>query len=121
MEIIFSKPLSKTDVTHRLAIPSEKLDMIATLSLGEKVSVAVIDATGRQWSFDLSTRNKGNYFKPVISGKQWLEFVRLKHLREGDKITFYRETIENNEVRFRIEKEFIGASIVILGVPIRNS
>ncbi|TXG61596.1 hypothetical protein EZV62_012959 [Acer yangbiense] len=87
MASIFTKPLSKTDVSHRLAIPSKKLNEIATLSLGEKAHIPVIDATGRQWSFLLSTRNEGKFFKQVISGKEWLEFVKKKQLREGDNIT----------------------------------
>ncbi|KAI9176384.1 hypothetical protein LWI28_002140 [Acer negundo] len=121
MEIIFKKPLSETDVNHRLAIPSKKLAEIATLSLGEKVRIAVIDATGNQWSFLLSTRNEGKFLKPVISGKEWLEFVSRRHLREGDNITFYRETNENNEVTFKIGIEFTRVSTVIFGVPIRTS
>ncbi|KAK0589537.1 hypothetical protein LWI29_015577 [Acer saccharum] len=121
MEIIFKKPLSETDVNHRLAIPSKKLAEIAKLSLGEKVRIAVRDATGHQWSFPLSTQNEGKFLKPVISGKEWLEFVSRKHLRKGDNITFFRETNENNEVTFRIEIEFTGVSTVIFGVPIRTS
>ncbi|KAK0598897.1 hypothetical protein LWI29_000473 [Acer saccharum] len=116
MEIIFSKPLSETDVSNRLAIPSGILDKIAPLSMGQKVSIAVIDATGHQWSFLLSTRNDGKYLKPVITG-EWLQFVGERGLHKDDKITFYRETIENNEVRFRIGIEL--AQIVLFGVSMR--
>ncbi|KAK1583798.1 hypothetical protein Q3G72_027022 [Acer saccharum] len=119
METIFSNKLSDTDVNQRLAIPSKKLNQIAPLSLGEMVSIAVIDATGHQWSFLLSTRKDGRYLKPVITGNEWLQFVRERHLREGDKITFYRETIENNEVRFRIVIEL--AQFVLFCVPTRRA
>ncbi|KAK0600221.1 hypothetical protein LWI29_012815 [Acer saccharum] len=119
MEIIFSKKLSETDVSHRLAIPSEKLDKIAPLSLGDKVSVAVIDDTEHQWSFLLSTRNEGKYLKPVISGNEWDRFVSERHLRKDDNITFYRETIENNEVRFRIRIELTGVPFFLFGAPMR--
>ncbi|KAI9186035.1 hypothetical protein LWI28_013207 [Acer negundo] len=115
MEIIFSKELSETDVNHRLAIPSEKLDKIAPLSLGKKEPIVVIDATGYQWSFLLSTRNEGKYLKPVISGNEWRRFVTERKLRKGDKITFYRETIENNEERFRIGIELIGVPFFLFG------
>ncbi|KAK4850967.1 hypothetical protein QYF36_011398 [Acer negundo] len=86
MAILFSKELSETDVSHRLAIPSGKLDQIAPLSLGEEVSIAVIDATGHQWSFRLSTRKEGKYLKPVISGNQWRRFVTERNLRKGPDI-----------------------------------
>ncbi|KAI9186619.1 hypothetical protein LWI28_019125 [Acer negundo] len=119
MAILFSKELSETDVSHRLAIPSGKLDQIAPLSLGEEVSIAVIDATGHQWSFRLSTRKEGKYLKPVISGNQWRRFVTERNLRKGDKINFYQETIENNEERFRIEIELIGVPFFLFGAPMR--
>ncbi|KAK0572599.1 hypothetical protein LWI29_033984 [Acer saccharum] len=121
MASIFTKPLSKTDVSHRLAIPSKKLNEITTLSLGKKVRIPVIDATGRQWSFLLSTRNKGKFLKPVISGKEWLEFVKKKQLRKGDYITLCRETNQNKEVRFRIGIKYTGISIVLFGATIRTS
>ncbi|KAK0600339.1 hypothetical protein LWI29_013921 [Acer saccharum] len=116
MVTIFSKKLSKTDISHRLAIPSKKLNQIAPLSLGQEERIAVIDDTEHQWSFLLSTRKEGDYLKPVIIG-EWLQFVRERGLREGDKITFYRETIENNEVRFRIGIKL--AQIVLFGVSMR--
>ncbi|TXG65105.1 hypothetical protein EZV62_006380 [Acer yangbiense] len=90
METIFSKQLSDTDVNQRLAIPSEKLDQIAPLSLGQEKHIAVIDDNEHSWNFRLSTRNEGNYLKPVISGNEWKQFVRERHLRKGDNITFYR-------------------------------
>ncbi|KAK1582502.1 hypothetical protein Q3G72_015659 [Acer saccharum] len=117
METIFSKKLSDTDVSHRLAIPSKKLNQIAPLSLGQEERIAVIDDTEHQWSFLLSTRKEGDYLKPVIIG-EWLQFVRERHLRKGDKITFYRETIENNEVRFRIGIELV--PVLLFGASLRS-
>ncbi|KAK0602107.1 hypothetical protein LWI29_030415 [Acer saccharum] len=102
METIFSKKLSDTDVNQRLAIPSEKLDQIAPLSQGQEKHIAVIDDNEHPWNFRLSTRSEGKYLKPVISGNEWRQFVGERGLHKGDKITFYRETLENNEVRFRI-------------------
>lgn len=105
-DIIFSKKLSKTDTTHRLVLPSEKLKKIAKLSPGEGKRITVMDTTEREWLFRLSTQTKGKFLKPVISGKVWREFVSKKRLQEGDKIILFREKNETNEVRLRIKIEY---------------
>ncbi|CAK7324634.1 unnamed protein product [Dovyalis caffra] len=91
MEVLLgNKLLTPTDIKHRLAYPTQKLDAIP-IPLGQNVvGFAVRDATGRVWNFELSVRARGRHPKPVIIG-DWLLFVREKGLVVGDRIFLTNE------------------------------
>ncbi|KAJ0075245.1 hypothetical protein Patl1_34528 [Pistacia atlantica] len=107
MVVIFSKELTGTDVNNRLAIPTECLEQFGKIP--EEHHSLNFDALwtweGHEWPFCLSTRRKDPYSKPVLNGKGWLAFVEDRHLKEGDTITFSKETDEANGVTFRIKAQ----------------
>ncbi|KAJ0075241.1 hypothetical protein Patl1_34524 [Pistacia atlantica] len=106
MVAIFSKKLTCTDVNNRLAIPTECLEQFGKIPEGHhSINFCALDLEGHEWRFCLSTRTKDPHPKPVLNGKGWLAFVEDRHLKEGDTITFSKETDEANGVTFRIKAQ----------------
>ncbi|GLT85800.1 hypothetical protein SLE2022_039760 [Rubroshorea leprosula] len=96
---LFKKPLKRTDITRRLAIPSKSLEFFPNFNEGHTVKLN-IRYEGRMWPMVCSTRKQG-YKKPVFSNG-WIPFVRRNRLDVGDVVTLYGEDDEE-EFWFRIE------------------
>ena len=95
---MFSKPLSRTDISKRLAIPTYSLSMFPPFQDGRhEIKLEVWDDDGKMWKFVCSIRKTGNYQKPVFS-EVWLDFVRAKGLSVGDEVSLYK--IENRTKLF---------------------
>ncbi|XVF45880.1 hypothetical protein PTKIN_Ptkin02bG0243000 [Pterospermum kingtungense] len=93
---IVSKSLKKTDIEKRLTVPSKSLDCLPPLGGKHVADFHVKDESGRVWKFQIYTRKKNKYLKPVLT-KGWREFVCSKELRVGDRIVFYMEKEEEEE------------------------
>ena len=99
--MMFSKRLTQTDISKRLAIPTDSLSMFPPFQDGRhEIELEVWDDDGHDgkiWKFVCSIRKIGNYQKPVFS-KVWLDFVRAKGLSVGDEVSLYK--IENRSKLF---------------------
>ena len=94
---IFSKRLTQTDISKRLAIPTDSLSMFPPFEDGgNEIELEVWDDDGKMRKFVCSIRKTGKYQKPVFS-KVWLDFVRAKGLSVGDEVRLYK-----NENRIKI-------------------
>ncbi|XWS32749.1 hypothetical protein CRYUN_Cryun22dG0016300 [Craigia yunnanensis] len=90
MEMMFSKPLSRTDIS-KLAIPTYSLSTFPPFQDGRhEIELEVWDDDGKMWKFVCSIRKTGKYQKPVFS-KGWLDFVRAKGLSVGDEVRLYKD------------------------------
>ncbi|CAO2819254.1 unnamed protein product [Amaranthus hypochondriacus] len=109
---ILSKPLSNTDIKHRLACPTKCVDMLVenlgclpdlNLPFGlYDFEFQVLDEEGgRIWCFRLITRPNRQYFRPEISG-DWLHFVRARSLKRGDRVQFYTYNNSASQVRLGV-------------------
>ncbi|KAJ0097833.1 hypothetical protein Patl1_29247 [Pistacia atlantica] len=79
---VFSKFLSNTDSTVRLAIPTNALPHFE--SLGER-DLLVRDWTEQEWNFRLSIRNIGHP-RPVFT-RDWARFAQAKRLQLNDLLS----------------------------------
>ncbi|OMO94998.1 hypothetical protein CCACVL1_05653 [Corchorus capsularis] len=106
MKLLFTKQLSKTDVEKRLAIPTSSLRAFNLNVDAYSVGFEAEDMkSGRIWQFQCTTRTKGFYSKPIIS-KGWVQFVKFKQLRVGDRVTFYKSNEHNEaQVPYKVEVE----------------
>lgn len=97
--MMFSKPLTKTDISKRLAIPTSRLPLFPALPSedgGNEIEMEVWDdnyydgnSNGKLWKFVFKIRNNDKYRKPVFS-TGWLDFVRAKGLAVDDVVTLYK-------------------------------
>ena len=96
--ILFSKCLSLTDVSKRLAIPTSCLKNFPSFEGKYSIPLHVLDQNGEEWIFVCSARKNG-YPKPCfIQG--WLRYVNSKRICVGDRVHFYKDA--ESEV-YRIE------------------
>ncbi|XVE83998.1 hypothetical protein DITRI_Ditri16bG0133500 [Diplodiscus trichospermus] len=95
---VFSKRLTQTDISKRLAIPTESLSLFPPFEDGGKeIELEVWDgnddddeSNGKTWKFVCSIRKTGKYKKPVFS-KGWLSFVKAEGLSAGDEVKLYKK------------------------------
>lgn len=116
LELIFSKMLTHTDVSRRLAWPSQHLDMLFEIlgrqasnrnsPLFRRVNFQVLDEKQQIWKFSCSTRHFGHP-KPVLTGG-WLAFARTQLLQPGDVILFYRNHDPASRAPFVVYVKYIG-------------
>ena len=57
-----------------------------------------VDATDNAWRFCLSTRMTGAYPKPVLLRSSWHRFVEQKGLAPEDRVVFFMERDEANDM-----------------------
>ncbi|XVF60266.1 hypothetical protein PTKIN_Ptkin08bG0031100 [Pterospermum kingtungense] len=88
--VLFSKRLTHTDTSKRLAIPTKSLAFLPHFCGGHALELPVRDDNGHCWTFVCSIRKTGAYQKPVFQ-QCWREFVVAKRVNVGDKVTFYEE------------------------------
>ncbi|KAL9353770.1 hypothetical protein Peur_051740 [Populus x canadensis] len=104
MEVLMEKKLSQTDIEYRLAFPTSSLRAFPMPEGETAVYFEATDTLENEWNFRLSIRGENDrYTKPVITG-DWLQFVRDKGLKVGDKISLTREEGVNG-VRYSIRAE----------------
>ena len=109
----FSKLLTKTDIQKRLSLPTKCFKSLPSLKGSHGRDFPAIDESGFGWTFQCSTRKKGNP-KPVLA-KGWLTFVRHKELKAGDRVKFFKVKDQSDTATpfYRIEAE---KEIKIFGV-----
>ena len=104
MEVLMDKKLSRTDIECRLAFSTSSLWAFSIPEGETAVYFEATDTLEQEWNFRLSIRGENDpYTKPVITG-DWLQFVRDKGLKVGDKIFLWREEGVTG-VRYRIRAE----------------
>ncbi|KAJ4822672.1 hypothetical protein Tsubulata_027235 [Turnera subulata] len=88
---LFTKELSSTDVTYRLAVPTRALHDHFHIPEGEnEIEVLVKDSSDQDWEFMLSIRPNHPNLRPVFIG-EWMAFVRSKGIMEGDRVILYKQ------------------------------
>ena len=103
----FEKILTASDVSQKLAVPSELLGDQYRGGGGEQLTV-MDTQTQNMYKFVLSTR-QGPYRKPVFT-KEWLKYSRDQQLQVGQKIYFWKN---DSEEFFRIQvlRDLLGAGL----------
>ncbi|XVE93269.1 hypothetical protein REPUB_Repub01dG0176200 [Reevesia pubescens] len=90
-----SKILTQTDVGVRLSFPTATMRQHFKLEGGTRsVDFQVRHKNRELWTFRLYTRKNDVHPKPVLT-KGWIEFVKKKDLRVGDKVIFLE--LENGD------------------------
>ncbi|ESR44603.1 hypothetical protein CICLE_v10003967mg [Citrus x clementina] len=88
---VYSKILTETDVSTRLAVESNTIDeFFLAFEAGQySQNLVVEDENGERWPFRLFIR-QGPYRKPTISAG-WRCFVMSKQAEVGDQVVFIKE------------------------------
>ncbi|WRX20783.1 hypothetical protein QQP08_013270 [Theobroma cacao] len=88
---MFSKRLTRTDMSKRLALPTKRLSLFPPFDGGNEIELVIWDddVNGQVWNFVCSIRQTG-YPKPVFSRLR-LDFVVAKGLTVGDKVTLCKK------------------------------
>ncbi|KAF5731822.1 hypothetical protein HS088_TW18G00507 [Tripterygium wilfordii] len=103
--LLFSKPLSTTDIRKRLSIPVRILPNLPPFIDGRHMTdLQVEDEGGKIWSMRCIVRKKGKK-KPVLS-RGWTKFVQKNDLITGDRVTFVKKqgTLLANYYKIRVKK-----------------
>ncbi|KAK8486659.1 hypothetical protein V6N11_033112 [Hibiscus sabdariffa] len=93
IQLVFVKTLTQTDIEKRLSVPTKKKICFLDFGGQHNVGFKAMDSKGKVWPFSCSKRKAKGYPKPVLS-KGWLPFVRCWELEIGDKVIFYRQTMD---------------------------
>ncbi|XVF45879.1 hypothetical protein PTKIN_Ptkin02bG0242900 [Pterospermum kingtungense] len=104
MELVLSSDLKKTDIEKRLTIPSRSLGFFPRLGSKHMVDFQAKDESGDEWKFQIYTRAKSRYLKPVLT-KGWRKFVCSKELRVGDRVVFFMEKQQAGPVMYHVKVE----------------
>ncbi|TXG71250.1 hypothetical protein EZV62_006185 [Acer yangbiense] len=116
LDEIFSKSLKQTDISARLAIPTDALKHI-NMPEGDN-NVYPKDLDGKEWRFQCYTRPTGHPKPAFTTG--WLDFVRAKGLQIGDKVTFSKlEDEAGGPPQYRIHASRLGA-IKLMGAKVEG-
>ncbi|KAJ6427704.1 hypothetical protein OIU84_023158 [Salix udensis] len=100
---LFTKVLSPVDTTHRLTVPMANLEDFEFPAGQHAINIEATDTIEKQWTFKLSIRPNLTP-RPVFTG-QWIQFVKEKGLKVGDRIVFSRQQTEGDGVHYRIRAE----------------
>ncbi|KAJ0040168.1 hypothetical protein Pint_28684 [Pistacia integerrima] len=95
---VFSKFLSETDSTVRLAIPTSALPHFENFGGRD---LLVRDWTGQEWKFCFSIRKVGHP-RPVFTG-DWVRFAQAKCLQLNDLLIFTQ--LEHGQYRVEVFRE----------------
>ncbi|CAK7357078.1 unnamed protein product [Dovyalis caffra] len=95
---LFTKKLKPTHISHTLSVPTHVLEAFQIPEGTHMMKFEAIDATDNVWRFCLSTRLTGVYPKPVLLRSSWLRFVKQKGLVPNDRVVFFMERDEANEM-----------------------
>ncbi|KAF3438073.1 hypothetical protein FNV43_RR20829 [Rhamnella rubrinervis] len=99
----FEKTLSPSDVSQKLAVPTEFIGD----QYGGGEHLVVMDCRRNMYEFVLSTRRQGPYRKPVFT-RDWLKYSKDQQLQAGQTIYFWKN---DNEEFYRIQvlRDLLGA------------
>ncbi|KAJ0097103.1 hypothetical protein Patl1_29255 [Pistacia atlantica] len=95
---VFSKFLSNTDSTVRLAIPTSALPHFESFG---GCDLLVRDWTEQEWRFRFSLRKVGHP-KPIFTG-DWVRFAQAKHLQLDDLLIFTQ--LEDSQYKVEVFRE----------------
>ncbi|CAL2278966.1 unnamed protein product [Prunus armeniaca] len=95
------KVLTRTDVSQRLGVTTEMLNMLPPYNREHDVPVRVLDDTGMIYEFKLSVRAEGA-LKPIFQYQEWRAFVHRRNIRTGDVIYFWEQESVDHRTEYRI-------------------
>jgi hypothetical protein len=95
---LFTKKLKPSHLSHTLSIPTHVLEAFPIPEGGHMMNFEAVDATDNAWRFCLSTRLTGAYPKPVLLRSSWHRFVEQKGLAPEDRVVFFMERDEANDM-----------------------
>ncbi|KAI5314528.1 PREDICTED: B3 domain-containing [Prunus dulcis] len=99
--VMIEKVLTNTDVTQRLGVTREMLNILPPHNREHDVPVRVLDDTGMVYEFNLSVRVEGA-LKPVFQYQEWRAFVNRRNIKAGDIIYFWEEASVAHRTEYRI-------------------
>ncbi|KAJ0017330.1 hypothetical protein Pint_09621 [Pistacia integerrima] len=100
---VFSKSLTKTDINHRLCIPTNSLPMFPPFAEGSNIQSLIVhdmEEAGIVLNLRFYVRQNGHP-KPALAG-DWVQFVRRKGLKIGDEVELFRFIDANGEITYTI-------------------
>ena len=100
----FEKSLKKTDVTQKLAVPTEFVTSNDLVNGAELVTTDFSTSLEKSYTFELSIR-ESDYTKPVFQYKAWQQFVKDNCLREDDIIEFWK--VDNERYGIRATRKYL--------------
>ncbi|KAB2036153.1 hypothetical protein ES319_D04G204500v1 [Gossypium barbadense] len=101
--MVFSKPLTDSDIKKRLAIPSKTLAYLPNFDGSNGVRINIMYGT-KIWPIDCTVRRKGHQ-KAIFSGRLWRAFIMSNELKVGDRISLYKVQGEDGCSHFKFEAE----------------
>ena len=104
--LLFCKTLTKTDIEYRLHFPTHCLQILPFPRAQRHIQFLVKYRDNPPPSTFICIKRNGRYSKPTIT-RGWLEIVREKQLKVGDRLRFYIEAGDQPMI-FRIEAERLG-------------
>ncbi|KAK8516631.1 hypothetical protein V6N13_080724 [Hibiscus sabdariffa] len=85
--LLFSKKLTRTDIEHRLAVPTIIIRSLPNLNGGHTVEIPLVHGR-KTWTIVYAVR-KQKHKKPEFRG-EWKKFVTAESLKVNDRITIYK-------------------------------
>ena len=95
---LFTKKLKPTHISHTLSVPTHVLEAFPFPEGAHTMKFEAVDATDNVCRFCLSTRLTGAYPKPVLLRSSWHRFVEQKGLAPEDRVVFFMERDEANDM-----------------------
>jgi len=104
---LFTKKLKPTHISHTLSVPTHVLQAFPFPEGVHMMNFEAVDATDNAWRFCLSTRLTGAYPKPVLLRSSWHRFVEQKGLAPEDRVVFFMERDEANDMvrRYKVRAQ----------------
>ncbi|CAK7357072.1 unnamed protein product [Dovyalis caffra] len=96
---LFTKKLKPTHINHTLSVPTHVLLAFQIPEGTHMMRFEAVDAIDNVWRFCLSIRQTGVYPKPALLRSSWFRFVKQKGLVPNDRVVFFMEKDETNELR----------------------
>jgi hypothetical protein len=95
---LFTKKLKPTHISNALSVTTHALEAFPIPEGAHMMNFEAADATDNAWRFCLSTRLTGAYPKPVLLRSSWHRFVEQKGLAPEDRVVFFMERDEANDM-----------------------
>ncbi|XP_011007874.1 PREDICTED: uncharacterized protein LOC105113410 [Populus euphratica] len=95
---LFTKKLKPTHIGYTLSVPTHVLEAFSFPEGAHSMKFEAVDATDNVWRVCLSTRLTGAYPKPVLLRSSWHRFVEQKGLAPEDRVVFFMERDEDNDM-----------------------
>ena len=98
----YEKRLTSTDVSQKLVVPVNWLEIMPNIEENNSVQIRALDGKGIYWEFYLTKRSTGYYKKPVLQSKEWARFVRKNGVMAGDKFVIQKEDDHFRGAQYRV-------------------